>query len=103
MATKAADQEFLEFVVKALVDHPEEVSTTRTIDEMGVLLTLKVNPKDMGRVIGRAGSTIKAIRALTRLVGLRHNARVNLKLAEPEGLQKKTSSSVDQVVEDLNL
>ncbi|HOD96741.1 MAG: KH domain-containing protein [Candidatus Paceibacterota bacterium] len=95
------DQEFLEYIIKALVDYPEDVKVTRTIDEMGVLLTLKVNPKDMGRIIGRQGSTVRAIRSLTRLIGLRHNARVNLKIEEPEGSSRKTDSSVDKEVESL--
>lgn len=104
MAKVATDQEFLEFLIQALVDYPDEVKVTRSVDEMGVLLTLKVNPKDMGRIIGRQGSTARAIRALTRLVGLRHNARVNLKIIEPEGSTRGNSSpSVDQVVEDLKL
>ena len=57
---KYQDQEFVEYVIKSLVDHPEEVSTDRKIDEMGVLLTLKVNPQDMGQVIGRQGGTAQA-------------------------------------------
>lgn len=80
-----SDQEFLEFLVKSIVDHPEEVKVERKIDEMGVLLTLKVNPQDMGQVVGRQGSTAKAIRSLLRIVGVKNNARVNLKIEEPEG------------------
>ncbi|HVY72468.1 MAG TPA: KH domain-containing protein [Candidatus Paceibacterota bacterium] len=79
------DQEFLEFVVKGLVDHPEEVKVTRTVDEMGVLLMLDLNAEDMGKVIGRSGNTAKAIRTLLRVVGMKHNARVNLKINEPAG------------------
>jgi predicted RNA-binding protein YlqC (UPF0109 family) len=79
------DQEFLEFVVKGLVDHPEEVKITRTVDEMGVLLMLDLNQEDMGKVIGRSGNTAKAIRTLLRVVGMKHNARVNLKINEPAG------------------
>jgi len=101
MATQPKDQEFLEYVVKALVDYPDEVKVTRTIDEMGVLLTLKVNPKDMGRIIGRQGSVVRAIRSLTRLVGLRNNARVNLKIEEPEGSSRKSTSSVEKEMESL--
>ena len=82
---EADDQKFLEFVVKSLVDHPEEVSISRKVDEMGVLLTLKVNSEDMGQVIGRNGSTARAIRTLVRILGLKHHARVNLKIEEPEG------------------
>src|ERR1700686_2391674 len=79
------DQEFLEFVVKGLVDHPEDVKINRTVDEMGVLLTLDLNGEDMGKVIGRSGNTAKAIRTLLRVVGMKHNARVNLKINEPAG------------------
>lgn len=79
------DQEFLEFVVKALVDNPESVGVNRTVDEMGVLLTLDVHKDDMGKIIGRAGNTAKAIRTLLRVVGMKNDARVNLKINEPEG------------------
>jgi len=83
------DQEFLEFVIKGLVDHPEAVKISRVVDEMGVLLTLDLNPEDMGKVIGRQGNTAKAIRTLLRVVGMKHNARVNLKINEPEGSTKE--------------
>lgn len=79
------DQEFLEFVVKGLVEHPEDVKIGRVVDEMGVLLTLDLNGDDMGKVIGRSGNTAKAIRTLLRVVGMKHNARVNLKINEPAG------------------
>jgi predicted RNA-binding protein YlqC (UPF0109 family) len=79
------DQTFVEFVVKALVDHPDEVKTERVVDEMGVLITLHLSPEDMGQVIGRMGQTAKAIRTLLRVVGAKHKARVNLKIYEPEG------------------
>lgn len=79
------DQQFVEFVVKALVDHPEDVKTERVVDEMGVLITLHLNPQDMGQVIGRMGQTAKALRTLLRVVGAKHKARVNLKIYEPEG------------------
>ncbi len=80
-----SDQQFLQDLVKALVDHPEDVKINRTVDEMGVLLTLDVHAEDMGKVIGRSGNTAKAIRTLLRVVGMKHNARVNLKINEPEG------------------
>ncbi|MBU2575772.1 KH domain-containing protein [Patescibacteria group bacterium] len=79
------DQEFLDFVVKSLVDHPDDIKVERTVDEMGVLLTLKTNPEDMGQIIGRSGNTARAIRTLLRVVGAKNNARVNLKIYEPEG------------------
>ena len=79
------DQQFLETVVKSLVDHPESVHINRTVDEMGVLLTLDVHSEDMGKIIGRSGNTAKAIRTLLRVVGMKNEARVNLKINEPEG------------------
>ena len=100
------DQEFLEYVVKALVDNPNDVKVARQVDEMGVLLTLDVNPGDMGKVIGRSGNTAKAIRILLRVVGMKNNARVNLKINEPEGSTRGERpsadvDSMDQVIEDL--
>lgn len=80
-----SDQEFLEYVVKALVDHPDDVKVDRKVDEMGVLLSLRVHAQDMGQVVGRQGATAKAIRSLLRIVGVKNNARVNLKIEEPEG------------------
>lgn len=85
MAQMPQDQEFLDFMIRALVDNPDAVKTDRKVDEMGVLLTLTVDPADMGKIIGRAGQTAKAIRSLLRVVGMKHNARVNLKIEEPEG------------------
>jgi len=82
------DQQFLEYVIKALVDNPQEVKISRTIDEMGVLLTLTVNKDDMGKVIGRSGATAKAIRTILRVVGMKNDARVNLKIEEPEGSER---------------
>lgn len=100
------DTQFLDIVIKAMVDHPEDVKINRKVDEMGVLLTLDVHPEDMGKVIGRSGNTAKAIRTLLRVVGMKNNARVNLKINEPEGGKKDASASmktVDQAMEDLKL
>lgn len=107
-----SDQEFLEYVVKALVDNPEVVQVNRKVDEMGVLLTLKVDPTNMGQIIGRDGNTAKAIRTLLRVVGIKNNARVNLKIEEPEGgrvdsprvhRDRGDRRGVDEVVDDLKL
>lgn len=103
------DQEFLEYLVKGLVDHPESVKITRTVDEMGVLLSLDVHPDDMGKIIGKSGNTAKAMRILLRVVGMKNNARVNLKINEPEGGRKPAlkaadaEKSVDDVMEDLKI
>jgi len=87
------DQQFLEQLVKSLVDHPESVRINRTVDEMGVLLTLDVHAEDMGKIIGRSGNTAKAIRTLLRVVGMKNEARVNLKINEPEGGTRSVASA----------
>jgi len=111
------DETFLEYVVKALVDNPDDVKITRSVDQMGVLLTLDVNPADMGKMIGRSGNTAKAIRTLLRVVGMKNNARVNLKINEPVGGMRSsgvgegsatasmsdTMKSVDEAMADLKM
>ncbi len=77
--------QFLDMVVKSLVEHPEDVKIDRTVDEMGVLLTLRVHKDDMAQVIGKSGRTASAIRTLLRVIGMKNNSRVNLKIEEPEG------------------
>ncbi|SRR6056297_69830 len=94
MAEEYKDEKFLEFVVKSIVDYPDEVEIDREVDEMGVLLSLHVHADDMGQVIGRNGSTARAIRTLVRIIGLKNHARVNLRIEEPEG-GKKDSQSKD--------
>jgi predicted RNA-binding protein YlqC (UPF0109 family) len=105
MAEKASDKDFVEYVVKQIVNHPEDVKVDRKIDEMGVLITLDVNPEDMGMIIGREGATAKALRTLLRVIGARNNARVNLKINEPEGSSRKGNErkSIDEVVGDINV
>ena len=106
MAEKFKHQEFLEYVVKALVDNPDDVKVERRVDEMGVLLNLKINSQDMGKIIGRNGNTAKSIRNLLRVVGLKNQARVNLKIEEPEGgraPRRSEDRSMDEVVDDLKL
>lgn len=79
------DQEFVEYVVKAIVDNPDKVTVKRSVDEMGVLLELGVDPADMGKIIGKDGRTAKAVRTLLRVLGAQNHSRVNLKIMEPEG------------------
>ncbi len=115
-----ADQQFLEFVIKSLVDNPDQVKVARSVDEMGVLLTLEVSAADMGKIIGRQGNTAKSIRTLLRVVGMKNNSRVNLKINEPEGglrsgmqqtssvatgpsSAERASKSVDEAMADLKL
>lgn len=92
MAKLQEDQEFVETVVKALVNNPGKVKTSRTVDEMGVLIVINVDPSDMGILIGRGGQTARALRTLTRVVGAKNNARVNLRIAEPEGSSSEKST-----------
>ncbi len=96
------DVKFLDFVIKALVEKPEDVKITRTVDEMGVLMSLDVNKDDMGKIIGREGNTAKAIRTLLRVVGMKNNARVNLKINEPAGgiNEVRSTGSVTKSLED---
>ena len=97
------DQAFLEYVVKNLVDNPDAVKVDRTVDEMGVLLTLDVDAADMGKIIGRSGNTAKAIRTLLRVVGMKNNSRVNLKINEPEGglrSQEATNAAAEPTEQD---
>jgi predicted RNA-binding protein YlqC (UPF0109 family) len=84
MTDDMQDKEFVEYVLKTVVDNPDDVHVDRTIDEMGVLLSVSVNPDDMGKVIGKSGQTAKAIRTLLKVVGAKHDARVNMKIVEPE-------------------
>jgi predicted RNA-binding protein YlqC (UPF0109 family) len=108
------DQEFVEYVVKALVDNADKVRVERRVDEMGVLITLDVDAADMGKIIGRDGATAKALRTLLRVVGMKNNARVNLKINEPEGrspyipeegsqsyMPRYDTTDVDAVMNDL--
>lgn len=100
-----ADQQFLEYIIKSLVDNPDDVKITRTVDEMGVLMTLDINPADMGKVIGRNGNTARAIRSLLKVIGLKNNARVNLKINEPGGyraprMERSESSEMAETDDD---
>jgi uncharacterized protein len=97
------DREFVEYIIKAIVNTPDKVEVIRTVDELGVLLSVKVDPSDMGLLIGRSGSTAKAVRTLARIVGMRNNARVNLKIEEPEGGRGPRPKDVESVVEDLKM
>lgn len=103
-----SDQQFVEFVVKAIVNNPDDVKVSRTVDERGVLITLDINPSDMGYVIGRQGQTARAIRTLLKIVGAKNNARVNLKINEPEGgrpaPRQEMSEDIDtSAVDNLNI
>lgn len=82
---KQFDQEFVEYLVSSIVDHPDDVKTDRIVDEMGTLISLHVNAEDMSTIIGKEGRTAKALRTVLRVLGAKHNERINLKIIEPEG------------------
>ncbi len=102
MSSETRDVEFLEYIVKELVDTPEAVKVDRKVDEMGVLITLDVDSADMGKIIGKSGNTAKAIRTLLRVVGMKNNSRVNLKINEPEGGSRPAPSSAPAETEDVS-
>ena len=88
MEAKERDQEFVEYIVRNIVNHPDDVKSERIVDERGVLITLHINQEDMGYVIGRQGQTARSLRTLLKIVGAKNNARVNLKIYEPEGARR---------------
>lgn len=89
------DREFVEYVVRNLVSNPEAVEVRRSVDDMGILLELSVDPEDMGKVIGRSGNTAKSLRTLLRVLASKNNERVNLKIIEPEGWRDHDMSEVE--------
>ena len=97
------DQQFVEYIVKNLVSNPDDVKIDRSIDEKGVLLTLTVNEEDLGRIIGRRGSTAQSLRALLRALGIKNDARYNLKIVNNAEQDKKeepvVENSTDETVE----
>ena len=103
-------ESYLLSVLKAFVDHPEDIEITRSTDNLGVLLTLRVHKDDMGKVVGKKGAmATQTLRPLLHAVGLKHNARVSLKINEPVGGKRslegapREDKSVDQVVDELGL
>jgi predicted RNA-binding protein YlqC (UPF0109 family) len=99
------DQQFVEYIVKSLVGNPDDVVIERIIDEKGVLLTLTVNPEDLGRVIGKRGMTAQSLRTLLRALGTKNDARYNLKIVNNDEdaasyATSSSNSSDDQVVEE---
>ena len=94
------DQQFVEYIVKNLVENPEDVKVERTIDEKGVLLILIVNKEDLGRIIGRRGATAQSLRALLRALALKNNAHYNLKISDGEEKTETVENPTDMPVEN---
>lgn len=91
------DQQFVEYIIKSLVGHPDDVSVERLIDEKGVLLSLTVNPEDLGRVIGKRGVTAQSLRTLLRALGTKNDARYNLKIINNDEQRENYATSTDNV------
>ena len=100
METKPVYVEVLETIVKNLVNNPDHVKITRHLDEMGVLLRIKVHPQDMGLLIGRKGEMIKAIKTIMKAIGMKNYARLNIKVEEPEPI-KGIKTATEEIIEDL--
>jgi len=94
------DQQFIEYIVKSVVGHPDDVVIERIIDEKGVLLTLTVNPEDLGRVIGKRGITAQSLRTLLRALGTKNDARYNLKIVNNDGQTGAVITSDDTSSDD---
>jgi len=106
MVDSPVDQKLLEFIVKSVVSNPEAVQVERKVDEMGVLLSLKVDPNDMAQIIGRQGSMAKALRTILKVAGAKNKARVNLKIEEPAGSSRENREAekmADDIVDDLKI
>ncbi len=97
---KPVYQQVLENILMALVNNPQEVKVQRIIDEMGVLLRVKLHPQDMGLVIGRKGENIKAIKTIIKAIGTKNYARVNIKIEEPTPLQKAVAQKSSQLTSE---
>jgi uncharacterized protein len=101
---KPVYQEVLEKILQSLVNNPQDVKIQRIIDEMGVLLRVKLHPQDMGLVIGRKGETIKAIKTIVKSVGTKNHARVNIKIEEPTPLDRSVAQKAlksEEIIEEL--
>ena len=97
------DQQFIEYIVKSVVGHPDDVVVERIIDEKGVLLSLTVNPEDLGRVIGKRGVTAQSLRTLLRALGTKNDARYNLKIVNnDDDREHYTISSDDETSAPVN-
>lgn len=94
------DQQFIEYIVKSVVGHPDDVVVERIIDEKGVLLTLTVNPEDLGRVIGKRGVTAQSLRTLLRALGTKNDARYNLKIVNNDDQRESYSVTSDDIADE---
>lgn len=92
------DQQFIEYIIKTVVGHPQDVKIGRRIDEKGVLLELSVNPEDLGRVIGKRGATAQSLRTLLRALGTKNDARYNLKIIDTGDGRPSAAPAADEPI-----
>jgi predicted RNA-binding protein YlqC (UPF0109 family) len=97
------DTEFLEFIIKSLVENPDAVKVSRRVDDMGVFIELVVDPVDMGKIIGRNGHTAQAIRTVMKAFGKKHQANISIQIKEPESGAKKETKTLDEAVAGLGI
>jgi hypothetical protein len=83
-----SDKKFLETLVKMLVNQPKKVKVERLVNDRGVLLTIDVDPEDIGTMIGKQGRNIDAIRQMVRIIGMKNKAFVSVKLNQPDRPEK---------------
>jgi uncharacterized protein len=93
------EKEFVEYIVRALVENPDDVRVERKTDDLGVLIELTVHPDDMGKIIGKEGRTAKSIRTLLRVLGAKSDERVNMKIIEPGGGREVPLGDGEEVAE----
>src|SRR6185437_7162288 len=96
------DQQFVEYIVKSLVNNPDGVKVDRRIEEKGVLLELTVDAEDLGRVIGKRGATAQSLRTLLRALGTKNEARYNLKIVDVDRPEGERGSRAAVVTDDDN-
>lgn len=75
---------FLQYVLEAMVEDHDVLRVEGSTDDLGVLLIVRVSTRDMGKLIGKGGQTVRALRTLLRVIGGNAHQRINLKILEPE-------------------
>ena len=92
---KYIGKELLEIILKALVSNPDEVKVTRTVDEMGVLLSVEVADGDAGMIIGKQGKNVGALRTIMSAIGAKSKSRINVKLNVPDKRKEEEADPLD--------
>jgi predicted RNA-binding protein YlqC (UPF0109 family) len=75
--------DFVKYTLEQICEHSDSIVVEHKVDDLGVLISVTVAEADMGKLIGKSGQTISALRTLVRIIGARDNERINLKVLEP--------------------